>query len=78
MLAIYKNAASTFSTDFTTAIAGWEGTSKDKMSTFISGTVNTYISETIPDLLNALAELLDANADQMESADEQLAENIPS
>ena len=36
-----------------------------------------YTRDTIPQLLKALAELLEANADQMESADHQIAENIP-
>ena len=73
----YKNAALTFETDFTAAISGWEGESKDKMQNFISGTVKEYTYDTVPKLLEALAALLNANADQMENADRQIAENIP-
>ena len=73
----YKSAASTFESDFIAAINGWEGESRDKMQQFISGPVMEYISDSVPQLLEALAELLSANADQMESADHQIAENIP-
>ena len=73
----YANAAKTFQTDFATAIAGWEGDSKDKMQKFISGTVKEYTENTVPQLLNALADLLDANAQQMKNADAQIAANIP-
>jgi hypothetical protein len=36
-----------------------------------------YINETVPNLIKGLAELLNANADQMEKADQQIADNIP-
>ena len=73
----YKNAATTFETDFTAAIAGWEGESKDKMVKFIGGSVKEYTEATVPGVLTALAELLKANAKQMADADSQIAENIP-
>lgn len=73
----YKSAAETFETDFIAAIHEWEGESKDKMQGFISGTVKEYTYDTVPKLLEALAELLNANADQMEDADRQIAENLP-
>ncbi len=73
----YKSAAATFETDFLAAIAGWEGESKEKMQKFISGSVMDYTRDTVPQLVTALAELLDANATQMENADRQIAENIP-
>lgn len=73
----YKTAGATFESDFTAAINGWEGESKDKMQKFISGTVKEYTQTTVPQLLDALSALLEANADQMEKADNQIAENIP-
>ena len=73
----YKAAAETFETDFIASIAAWEGDSKEKMQRFISGTVKSYTYETVPQLLGALATLLNANADQMQKADQQIAENIP-
>ena len=74
----YKTAATTLESDFIGAISGWEGESKDAMQKFISGSVMEYTRDTIPQLLEALADLLNANADQMEDADRQIAENIPS
>lgn len=73
----YKAAATTLESDFTAAISEWEGESKDAMQKFISGPVMEYTRDTVPQLLEALAELLSANADQMENADHQIAESIP-
>ena len=73
----FKTAANTFQSDFAGAISAWEGESKDKMMNFISNPVNEYLGTTIPELLEALAQLLDFNADQMEKADQQIAEAIP-
>lgn len=73
----YKGAASTFQNSFAAATSAWEGESKDKMTTFITGPVNEYMTKTIPELLNALAELLEFNATSMENADAEIASNIP-
>lgn len=73
----YKTAATTLETNFNNAITGWEGASKDKMKLFISGPVMEYTRDTVPQLLESLASLLTANADQMEKADSQIAESIP-
>lgn len=73
----YKNAATTFETDFLAAIKDWEGESKEKLQQFVSGSVMDYTREAIPQLLEALASLLSANADAMEKADHDIAENIP-
>ena len=74
----YTTAANTFEQDYLDATASWEGTSKDKMDQFISGPAMEYMRDTVPQLLQGLSELLGANADQMEGADQQLADNIPS
>ena len=73
----YKAAATKLESDFSAAVSEWEGESKDAMQFFISGPVMEYTRDTVPQLLEALAELLAANADQMESADRQIAESIP-
>lgn len=73
----YKSAADTFESDFLSAVSGWEGDSKDKMSSFISGPVKEYMATTVPKLLGALADLLQSNISQMQKADQQLAESIP-
>ena len=73
----YKTAAVPFEMDFLASITEWEGESKEAMQKFISGPVMEYMRDTVPQLLESLADLLAANADQMESADHQIAENIP-
>jgi len=74
----YKTAAGTFNSDFNAAISEWEGDSKEKMKAFIDGAVNEYLAETIPNIVDALATILEENAKQMKDADEQIAANIPS
>jgi len=73
----YAAAANTFESDFTGAISQWEGSSQEKMRAFISGPVKEYMGDTVPKILNSLAELLKANATQMQNADQQIADNIP-
>lgn len=73
----YTAAANSFEEGFIGATTQWEGATKDKMSAFISGPVKEYMGVTVPKLLNSLAELLRANAKQMQSADDQIASNIP-
>lgn len=74
----YKSAADTFESDFLSAIGAWEGASKDKMQAFISGPVKEFIGVTVPQLVEGLSQMLAANIDQMERADQQIADNIPS
>ena len=74
----YKGIADTLQNEFTSAAASWEGDSKDAMTRFMTNGVNEYTAVTIPQLLNGLADLLDANNQQMKSADAGIAENIPS
>ncbi len=73
----YKSAADTFENDFLSAISSWEGDSKDKMSSFISTPVKEYMATTVPKLLTSLADLLQSNVSQMQKADQQLADTIP-
>lgn len=74
----YKAASDKFQSDFADAVAGWEGASKDKLSAFVTGPVNEYMGTTVPGIITSLSELLKANAEQMEAADQQIADNIPS
>lgn len=77
LVAKYKSAAETFNTDFLTAINGWEGASKDKML-LLMASVKSYTGTQIPQAVGSLAELLKNNVEQMQSADQQIADNIPS
>ena len=73
----YKSAAAAFQRDFSEAVSSWEGASKDKMTAFITGPVNDYMDSTVPSIVSALAALLYADAEQMEKADQAIADNIP-
>ncbi len=73
----YKTEAEKFEESFLSAINGWEGDSRDAMQKFISGPVMEYLRDTVPQLLEALSQLLDENATQMKSADTGIAEKIP-
>ena len=74
----YKQAASTFETEMLNAIAPWEGASNEKFKQFITVPVREYVQETVPNIVMALSEMLKANAEQMEKADQHIAQNIPS
>lgn len=73
----YKTAADSLQTEFAAATSSWEGESHDQMLKFMNGPVADYTGQSVPQLVKALAELLRANADQMEQVDKQIAENIP-
>lgn len=77
MIDQYAAAASRFVNDFNSATAAWEGASKQKTQAFVEGPMNQYLTSTVGQLLDAMAQLLEANADQMEQADEEIANNIP-
>lgn len=73
----YQQAGQKMVDDFATAISSWEGDSKDKMSTLMNGAVKDYVTKSIPDALEALAQLLEQNASNMQNADNGIADQIP-
>ena len=74
----YQQIGKDFNTNFNAAIAAWEGASKDKMKSLIDGDINALLTKSIPSYIDGLANLLKQNMDQMKSADDQIANNIPS
>ena len=77
MTSEYSAAANQFNNQFESATAEWQGASKDKMLVFVEGPVAKYLTDTVPQLLEALGKLLEENARQMQEADEELANSIP-
>jgi len=73
----YKAASEKFQQAYLDATSSWEGATKDAMEKFITIAVGEYMGTTVPGVVTALAELLRANADQMQNADQQIAENVP-
>lgn len=78
LAAQYRSAGNKLQEDFEAAVSGWEGDSQAAMLGFMRNGVTQYTAQTVPELLNGLADLLQANIEQMKSADQQIAENIPS
>ncbi len=74
----YTAAANKFLTDFIETAKPWEGASKNKMIQFVTAAVNEYMGKAVPEMIKALADVLDSNAKQMKETDEAIAENIPS
>jgi WXG100 family type VII secretion target len=73
----YRNLGQQFIDKVNTETGGWEGDSKTKFSALVNGEVNQYLVKEVPAMLNGLAKLLRADAQQMEKADAQVAEGIP-
>lgn len=73
----YQNAGAKLVEDFQNAVASWEGDSKEKLVTLFQTAVNDYLTNSIPNALEALATLLEENAKQMSQADQQIADQIP-
>lgn len=73
----YEEASNTFQTNMGTAIANWEGKSKDTFNTYITTKVKQYMGTDIPNMINGIAKLLEENAQAMKDADDQVANNMP-
>jgi len=73
----YVTAGNKLLEDFSDAVSSWEGDSKEKMMTLFNTAINKYLTESIPNAIEALATLLDENAKAMQNADNQIATQIP-
>lgn len=73
----YEQAAELFLSAMKKATENWEGASKDKFITFVEGDVTTYIKTTVPGIVEGLANMLKSNSTQMQSADHQIANQLP-
>lgn len=73
----FSTAATTFQSDFQSSTNGWEGETKEKMQAFIDGAVMEYLGKSLPDVLNALSQLLKVNIDTMQKTDQEIGASIP-
>lgn len=72
----YKDAGIELINALNAATESWEGASKDKFDTLINtGTksVKSYVTETIPTVIQGLSDMLQSNATQMQGADNNIA-----
>lgn len=73
----YRIAADTLKERIETSTTAWTGASKNRFKAFIDDAVYQYTSRSIPGTVEALAQLLEQNAEQMKKADQELADSLP-
>lgn len=80
----FKNKATAFIADLTSALSTFEGETKDVLmeekigaaGSEKEGTLSYFVEKQIPDLLDGLAKLLEGNRDTIDKSDQQLADAI--
>ena len=73
----YRVAANALKEKIEANTAAWTGASKNRFMAFVEGPVYQYTSGSIPATVEALAQLLEQNAEQMKNADQELANSLP-
>ena len=73
----FVEASDSFQSAMKSATDGWEGVSKDKFETFITGPIKKHMGTDIPTLVNGIATLLESNATSMSEADSEVGKNMP-
>lgn len=72
----YKDAGDAFVEALTTAISTMEGETKDALNNFFTTDVKSFVTEDLPNAINSMSVLLEANRDNFEKVDKQIAESI--
>ena len=72
----YKSDGQAFIDALTTAISAMEGETKDALQKFFTTDVQKFVAEDLPGAINGMAELLDANRQNFEDVDRQIAASI--
>lgn len=72
----YKQAGDTFIEALKTAIAPMEGETKDALLTFFTNEVQPFVTADLPNAINGMSVLLEANRKNFEDVDKQIAESI--
>jgi len=73
----YKTAADTLRDSLLTAVANWEGESKEKFMSFLQGAVYEHIHTIIPQLVDVVSKQIEMSSDNMANTDAEIAYNIP-
>lgn len=74
----YQDAGNAFLDALTAAIAEMEGETKDVLQNFFEKDVRTFVTEELPAAINGMSVLLEANRQNFEDVDRQIAESIES
>lgn len=72
----YKTDGQAFIDALTSAISAMEGETKDALQKFFTTDVQKFVTEDLPGAIEGMAELLEANRQNFEDVDRQIAENI--
>lgn len=72
----YRSDGQAFIDALTSAISAMEGETKDALQKFFTTDVQKFVTEDIPTALQGMSKLLDANRQNFEDVDRQIAESI--
>lgn len=72
----YQDAGNAFLEALIAAIAEMEGETKDVLLNFLKTDVQTFVTENLPQAINSMSVLLEANRQNFEEVDKQIAESI--
>ena len=72
----YKAAGEAFMSALTAAISGMEGETKDSLQNFFNTDVQKFVVEDLPTAIDGMSQLLEANRDNFEKVDKQIADSI--
>lgn len=72
----YRSDGQAFIDALTSAISAMEGETKDALQKFFTTDVQKFVTEDIPTALQGMSDLLEANRDNFEKVDRQIAESI--
>lgn len=72
----YKDAGDNFMEALKAAISTMEGETKDALQKFFTTDVQKFVSEDLPNAINSMSVLLEANRQNFEEVDKKIAESI--
>lgn len=72
----YKDAGVAFMEALKGAISAMEGETKDALLNFFTKSVEPFVTADLPNAINSMSVLLEANRKNFEDVDRQLAESI--
>lgn len=72
----YRTDGQAFIDALTNAISPMEGETKDALQKFFTTDVQKFVTEDLPDAINGMAELLEANRQNFVDVDLQIASSI--
>ena len=72
----YKTDGQAFIDALTSAISAMEGETKDALQKFFTTDVQKFVTEDLPNAINGMSEMLEANRKNFEDVDLQIANSI--